>query len=330
MEGKKRKIGSSIIFSHGDSDGICSASIAKNAFYHSDVYFTSPVNLLDKLNSMSEGYDNIIICDIAVDERTHEALFEKINKLCEVSNVYYIDHHPIPYSTWGGEWFYHDENVCTSEIAYQTFEAMLGRDIRRVSIYGAIGDYADNTSRIKEWCRDWDKRALYFQAGTLVQATIFVGRDHNIKRKIVDNLSKDILPSEIPKLLNYAKKASLLEEELRLYVKKNVISMSLVSYVINAKGYMSKSAIYAASYGKTPIGISAEYRDKKDVYDLSLRSRNGIDINIITRKASKFAGGTGGGHPMAAGARIPSNMLEKFLTQLNKLAERYDSFNGVN
>ncbi|WP_341537171.1 hypothetical protein [Methanosarcina barkeri] len=38
-----------LVLTHGDSDGICSGAIAKTAYPDAYVYFTNPVNLLEKL-----------------------------------------------------------------------------------------------------------------------------------------------------------------------------------------------------------------------------------------------------------------------------------------
>jgi nanoRNase/pAp phosphatase (c-di-AMP/oligoRNAs hydrolase) len=56
-----------------------------------------------------------------------------------------------------------------------------------------------------------------------------------------------------------------------------------------------------------------------DVHDISLRRRNGdVDLNTILRRVAPDHGGTGGGHPFAAGARIPEKELEAFLFNLDE------------
>ena len=50
--------------------------------------------------------------------------------------------------------------------------------MRRVAIYGAIGEFSE-TALVKKWERDWDKRTLYFFAGTLVQGVIEAGRNYD-------------------------------------------------------------------------------------------------------------------------------------------------------
>lgn len=57
----------------------------------------------------------------------------------------------------------------------------------------------------------------------------------------------------------------------------------------------------------------------KHVYDISIRRRNGdVDLNIILRRLAPDHGGTGGGHPFAAGARIPEKELGAFLYDLDE------------
>jgi single-stranded-DNA-specific exonuclease len=301
-----------LILTHGDSDGICSGAIAKTAYPDAYVYFTSPVNLLDKL-SLIEDVETLIICDIALDERHCSRLYPLLNEFAEKCNLYYIDHHPLPNNYGKEDWFYHDIEACSSELTYRLFEDRLNRDMRRVAIYGAIGDFCDNTPHVKSWVKDWDKRNLYFQAGTLIQAIFHKGKDYEFKRNLLDPLSKDIIPSNIPDLLEFAREAAINEEKIRLFVKENVRVLRNSAYIVNTNNSISKAAIYAASYGQREVGIAAEYRERKGAYDLSIRSRGDVDVNRLLRSIAPKFGGSGGGHPLAAGARIPENFLDAFL-----------------
>jgi len=310
-----------LILTHGDSDGVCCGAIAKCAYPESDVYFTSPVGVVDDLR-VADDYKNIIICDIAIDERLCSNLYERLGELAENSNMFYIDHHPLPGKCIDVDWLYHDTNVCASELTYKVLEKRLNRDMRRVAIYGAIGDYYNDTPSIKKWTLDWDMRSLYFQAGTLIQALIFAGRDYDFKRKLLYPLSRNIIPSEIHDILHFAQMGSKLEENLRHRIKKQVKTLDNIAYVVDPKGYMSKSAIYAASSGMKDVGLAAEYRHRKHVYDMSLRSRDTADLNMILREVAPKFGGNGGGHASAAGARIPRESFEDFLRELDKAISR--------
>jgi RecJ-like exonuclease len=306
-----------IIFTHGDSDGICSGSIAKSAYPDADVFFTNPVSLSRRLDMATE-YQNIIICDIAVDEHTCGELCHKLAGLSAKKNLVYIDHHPLPEICLDASWFHHSLQTCAAELTYKVFESKLSRDIRRVAIYGAIGDFCDNTPDVKRWTKDWDKRSLFYQAGTLIQAIQYAGRNYDFKRSLLVPLSRDEIPSEIHKVAGYARDASRIEEELKFRVKENVQSLHNLAYILDPDGFLGKSAIYAASYGRRNVGIAAEHRGRKGVYDLSLRSRNGADINRILRKVAPMYGGSGGGHPVAAGARIPEESFEPFIEELDR------------
>lgn len=314
---EKDRTTETFIFTHGDSDGICSGAIAKSAYPNSQVYFTSPVSLLQKLE-LGKGYKRVIICDIAIDERTSTQLLEKLRELSRESELIYIDHHPIPKSGWNEPWLHNDPSACSSELTYKVLAHRLNRDMRRVAIYGAIGDYADDTDSVQEWCADWDKRTLFFEAGALIQAVIYAGREFDFKRVLIEYLSKDRLPSTIPDVLDFAKKCSDLEEQLRLRIKKQVKSLHNIAYVIDPKGYKSKSAIYAASYGQRKVGLSAEYRHKKHSYDMSFRSRSPVDLNLILREIAPKYEGSGGGLAEAAGARIPVTNFKAFLKDIDE------------
>jgi single-stranded-DNA-specific exonuclease len=312
MNGIQVHSSKTLILTHGDSDGICSGAIAKSAFPDAYVYFTSPVNLLDNLNEI-KNIETLIICDIAINEKQCPEIYSRLRKLSKECNLYYIDHHPLPENCSCESWYYHDLSSCSSELTYSLFERRLAQEMSRVAIYGAIGDFCDNTPQVKAWIKDWDKRSLYFQAGTLIQAILHKGRDYDFKRSLLAPLSKDTIPSKIPELLEFAREAALNEEKIRLFVKGHVETLKNCAYIVNPNNSISKAAIYAASYGQKEVGIAAEYRGKKGVYDLSIRSRGKVDINKVLRSLTPQFGGSGGGHPLAAGARIPDDSLKSFL-----------------
>jgi len=309
----------SIIFTHGDCDGICSGAIALCALKDAEIFFTSPVGLFDDLGAVKH-FENVVICDIAMDERFFHELCGRLDALSKRLNLTYIDHHPLPKGI-ERDWLHHDEGACASELTYIFFENLLDKDMRRVAMYGAIGDFCDGTPRVINWLKDWDKRSLYFEAGVIIQGIEEARRDYDFKRQIVRSLSNDAIPSANACLLEKAKTASGYEEDLRLRVKKRVKQMKNIGYVVDIDGYMSKAAIYAAAYGNALVGISAEHRADKRVYDLSIRSRDKVDLNKILRTVAIRHGGSGGGHVHAGGARIPEKRLDEFLHDLDETIE---------
>ncbi|MDD3318098.1 MAG: DHH family phosphoesterase, partial [Methanosarcina sp.] len=61
------------------------------------------------------------------------------------------------------------------------------------------------------------------------------------------------------------------------------------------------------------------------------RSRGEVDVNRLLRSVAPKFGGSGGGHPLAAGARIPEKFLNAFLRTFDKkLGEAKEIMNKRN
>lgn len=304
-----------IIFTHGDSDGICSGALALAANPDAQVYFTSPVSILADLDRANHA-DMIVVCDIAVNLASAAALKKRLDELSTRMGVAYIDHHPLP-TGFSAKWLVHDPGSCGSLLTFKYFIDRLDPDLSRVALYGAIGDYRDDSPMAAEIVGNWDKRSLYYQAGTLSQGIEMGRRDYDYKRSLTQYLSRNVLPSNIQSLAENAIKASQLEDELRLRIEKDVVRMKNISYVVNPNGFISKAAIYAHVYGRTPVGVACEYRAGKDAYDVSVRAVGDYNLHQVVGQAAARYGGTGGGHPQAAGARIPASRLMDFLGALD-------------
>jgi RecJ-like exonuclease len=99
-------------------------------------------------------------------------------------------------------------------------------------------------------------------------------------------------------------------------LKELICSEGNVAYILNFPFSLGKTATYVRGLTNTLIGLAGEQR--KDYLDMSLRSCDErIDLNRILRKIAPKLGGGGGGHPKAAGARIPETNFNQFLTELN-------------
>ena len=80
---------------------------------------------------------------------------------------------------------------------------------------------------------------------------------------------------------------------------------------------------YILNQSKVSLAIS----EHEDDYRISARATDhllseGIDLNSALNISAKAVGGTGGGHPIAAGASIPKAAFEKFLEHLDTQLER--------
>jgi single-stranded-DNA-specific exonuclease len=306
------------ILTHGDSDGICSGALALAANPEARVFFTSPVALAQDLKRVDLG-SSLIVCDIALSSDTLSEVSARMSVLSSKNTVLYVDHHPFPLGFSPGSFparVIHELGPCASELTYRSFKDKLERKMSRVAIYGAIGDYADDTPFIRESLKDWDKRTIYFEAGLLVQGLEGSGRDLRFKHQILRLLSKNLLPSTSGELLEEALTETHEEENLLARIERTVQKTGEVAYVLNIGGSVSKAATYARVVAGASVGIAGETVD--DVVDMSLRTeREGLDLNAILRDVAPRLGGTGGGHPKASGARVPAASFEKFLEVLN-------------
>jgi len=314
-----------VLFVHGDSDGVVSGALAFHyysllgRFDRIEVFFTHPAGLVEDLLGFAKPDDHVFIADIALSELHLDEITRAFKLFASNGGLVYIDHHPEPLgvklSELPGE-IIHDLCCSSSELTYKYFEDKLGFEYSRVALYGAIGDYLDETPWTKKTLCNWDKRSIYFEAGVLSQGLEASRKKYDFKRHIVEHLSMNRLPSSLSELLVRALIEAMNEEELRIWVKDNVRKMNSIGYVIDPPGSLSRAANYARVYSSKPVGLAISRH--KNVYVASLRSLPEIDLNKLLRIITPRYKGTGGGHPQAAGARIPINKLKEFLTELDQ------------
>ncbi len=312
-----------LILSHADTDGICSAALLKKAYPQTKVFFTKPVSLLSDLKEINQK--EIIIADIAINKRDSEEIFNLIKR--KSLDVTWFDHHPLPakLSEIAKTCNFITGDASTSELVFRYFENKLTPESIWLAIYGAIGDYETETDFVKKHILNWDARALYFEASTLVLGIKDKKFDnYNTKRDIVSSLAFGKNPSEISNLVLSAKK--VVKQEFILYelIKNNVQVFGDLAYVTRIPhfGFRGPSALFAATATKKELGLCVFTTEK--YIDITMRSPNRkIPLNLLAEKAAEPIGGSGGGHPTAAGARIPTGSLEKFLEKTNELLQKY-------
>jgi RecJ-like exonuclease len=309
------------IITHGDTDGICSGAIVLSAFKGARVYFSNPAGLAEDLQQVDGDF---VICDIAIPQHSLGEVVRQLRRIEAAGHGgTYIDHHPLPKGFVEAEFpakLVHSVSSCVAEQTYTRFEKSLGRDMSRVAIYGAIGDYLDNTYDILRLLAGWDKRHLYLEAGLLIMYIDSIGRNHDLKRRLVQFLSANHLPSSDEVLVQKAIAEALKDEWMRTKVKELAKLEGAVAYLLDADWSLSKGAIYARAETDAQVGIGAETR--KGFVEMSLRTPSDvIDLNRIVSEITPALGGSGGGHPKAAGARVPLEKWQQFLSDLNGAIE---------
>ncbi|ABL88558.1 phosphoesterase, DHHA1 [Pyrobaculum islandicum DSM 4184] len=303
------------VFAHGDADGVCSAAVVVAAlageYDEVEVYFTHPVDLLEDFREFARG--DVYIVDVAIDEKAAEEAGRVFAGYG--GRVVYVDHHPLSADLPRVE-VVHEVGSSASELAYRLLGGRLPKSYSRVALYGAISDYMDHTPWVREALEAWDRRIIYFEAGVLMQGLERARRDHDFKREVVRHLAKNLPPSAMARLMKMAEEQARVNEELVWWVEKNVSLRGSVALVVNPPGPLGLAANLARGLTGAEVGVAAEARG--DMYIVSLRSR-GLDLNAFLRDFARRYGVSGGGHPNAAGARIPRDLLPVLVEELSRL-----------
>jgi RecJ-like exonuclease len=310
------------ILSHGDTDGICSAALAKARFPEAEVWFSRPIRLLRDLNEIEPG-TAVFISDIAISETHKEDVFKRMRELAQRDEVLYIDHHPLPPDTLKRDvpatQFAHEIGASASEITFRLFRSDINPDLDRVALCGAIADYCEETEFVRDGLNKYDRRTIYMEAGLLAQALGEALGDYSYKREVVHRLAEGVPPTEISGIVDMALKATKREWEIWRYVKEHVKREGNLAVVYDLpSGSLGKAALYALGVTGADVGICTR-RNGEDV-DVSMRRRAGVrvDLNEMLRHITARIGGSGGGHEGAAGASIPAELFDTFLETVSK------------
>jgi len=312
----------SVVLSHGDVDGITSGAISLLKFPGASFFFSRPSQIHNDLYRTAKDPPDIVsISDIAVNRMRFDHILRALDRFPKTTQVLWTDHHPIG-KTQKKELesrvdLFHEIGPSAAELVYRRFEENLPEHALRLALYGAIGDYCDNTEFSKTQFENYDKRTLYLEAGFLVQCL----QEIDYKNESVDlvrELTLGVAPSAMNHIVELALKATRIENEVFRYIRENARKLGRVGYILDMpiRGYRGKSAKFAAFLTDSNIGISAKTDD--DEVDMSIRRRAlNVDLNKALNKIlPTFNDAHGGGHPAAAGATMHRNEFPKFIQQL--------------
>jgi RecJ-like exonuclease len=319
----------SVVLTHGDLDGITSGAIALLVFPGSDFYFTRPSQVHQDLYRVAKDKPDIVhVSDIAINSKKFSEVLRALDRFPESTEIHWTDHHPMTTKERRELEkrvdLVHDTGPCAAELVYRKFEGPLPEHALRLALYGAIGDYCDDTPFAQTHFDDVDKRTLYLEAGLLVQALQEI--DYRKESKdLVHQLAMGIKPSSMDDIVSLALKATRIEHEVFRYVQQNARKLGPVGYVLDMpiNGYRGKSAKFSAYVTDSKVGISARSSDEE--VDMSIRRRGTkVDLNKTLNTILKdIEGSSGGGHPAAAGASLDRNDFPRFLQLLADHVDKY-------
>ncbi len=317
------------VLTHGDLDGITSGAIAILVFPGSDFYFTRPAQVHQDLYRVAKDKPDIVhVSDIAINSKKFSEVIRALDSFPESTEIHWTDHHPMTpkerRELGKRVELFHEVGPCAAELVYRKFALSLPEHALRLALYGAIGDYCDETPFAKTHFDDVDKRTLYLEAGLLVQALQEIDYQKESK-DLVHQLALGIKPSSMDDIVSLALKATRIEHEVFRYVQQKAQKLGPVGYVLDMpiNGYRGKSAKFSAYVTDSKVGISA--RSSDDEVDMSIRRRRtDVDLNKTLNFILKdMEGSSGGGHPAAAGASLDRNDFPRFLQMLAEHVDKY-------
>jgi RecJ-like exonuclease len=306
-----------------DVDGLGSAALVAAAT-GADVLLSDYDELLDNLARVPPGTERFVLCDLGADSANLAGFLKGLKKIAEGAEVTYIDHHFMTPATKRrlkriGVRLVHDENECSSMLAYLAFKDSLPERAHLVALCGAVTDYTDDSPAARKLMEQADRQFVLLEATMLAYALSRKGGQDGFPEMVVSELSKMKHPHEILGVPRLALDQLVEVARLGENVKERGTKMGRIAYVItdqHSTGNVAKLLIGAFN---VPLGVAL--REKQPGwYEVSLRSTSACRVHLgrtIDRIASRL-GGNGGGHRKAAGCRVPVSKVDTMLSELSK------------
>lgn len=305
-----------------DVDGIGAAALVVAAT-GAEFRLTDYGQVLEDLASVPQDVDRFVLCDIGTDAATRGDFVKHLAALAKRAKVTYIDHHFLDdegrkQMEAAGVELVHDVAECASMLAYSTFRDSLPEGARYVALYGAVTDYMDDSPRGKKMMEKTDRQFVLAEATLLAFAVAMHGDEKGYPESLVRELAVMKQPHQIRGVVEAAvdqlERVAVLSKEVGKTGKK----LTRVAYMEtkeHSTGNVAKLLIGA--FG-TPAGVS--YKEKEKGWcEVSLRGTSECRVHLgkaIGAIASGL-GGSGGGHALAAGCRVPAGKVEQMLRELD-------------
>jgi len=314
----------SIVLSHRkDADGICSAALIRS-FSGAKVHLADYGEMVATISKIEPASD-IYICDLGLNRTIFDAFESDLQRLLKTGKVHYVDHHPINEDFADrlrsiGVDLYHSTEESAAMLVYKKYQEKLSGNAKILACCGAITDYLDERPLAKKLISTFDRQFLLYEATVLSFAVAIIGRQgvSGVPRliEIVHALSKGKLPHQIEGASAFAKEfasqSALLIEKVRLEGTK----MKNFAYFRTSESATGNIANFLIGAFDVPVGIAFRSEDP-GFLEVSARGSEefGGDLGRIIGGIATSMGTSGGGHPRAAGARIPEDQFQNFLRE---------------
>lgn len=310
------------IISHAeDVDGISSAAIALVANPGATFKLADYSTFIRSLSKVPPGTTNLIICDLGASS-VFQDLIMKLRDLKKLMSITYVDHHPlkpdqIALLKYIGVKVIHDAAESASVLAYFTFKPA-GTASYYLPIYGAVTDYMDNGPKAS-YLIDRVHRHFALLEATLLSSAIAQGRTMQYRRYIAQELARGKYPHEITTVVRNATTTLRRDIKLNRYVEQHTRIMGNVGSIAMPGGNNIPAAAKMV-LGRPGViaGIAYEQKRRGSTV-MSLRGVSSCPIHLgdFIGEMTQRVGGKGGGHRLAAGAKLPAKAVQTVITKLS-------------
>lgn len=306
-----------------DVDGLGAAAIVVAAT-GAHVLLSDYDDLLDNLVRVPPGTEKFVLCDLGADNANLAGFLKGVKKIAVSADVIYIDHHFMTPATKRrlkriGVKLVHDEDECSSVLAYLTFKDSLPERARLIALCGAVTDYMDDSPAARKLMEHADRQFVLLEATMLAYALSRKGGQDGFPETVVSELSKMKHPHEITGVPRLAVDQLVEVTKLGEHVKEHGTKMGRLAYMITDQHSTGNVAKLLIGAFEVPVGVALKEK-QSGWYEVSLRSTSACRVHLgrtIDRIASRL-GGNGGGHKKAAGCRVPISKVDTMLSELSK------------
>ncbi len=307
-----------------DVDGIGAAALVVAA-RGAEFKLTGYNSVLEDLDLVPEGINEFFLCDIGTDRSRTAVFVKKLGGLAKRCKVTYVDHHYLDENSkrklrGAGVRLIHDVRECASMLTYRTLRNELPEEAGNIALYGAVTDYMDTSPMAKKMMEKSERHSILLEATLLSSSMAMMGDDMNYPRLLVEELSKMKQPHEIDDVAIHAidqmKQTIVVARE----VKRRGKMMDRIAYIETdeqATGNVAKLLLGAFD---APVGVAFREKDEKGWYEVSFRGTSECRVHLgrVVGKLVGRYGGSGGGHKLSAGCRIPKKRLLQLLRVLDE------------
>jgi len=262
--------------------------------------------VLEELERVPAGVDSLVLCDIGVDQSRLAQFVDKLGDLARKCEVMYIDHHYLSAEsekrlTKARVKLVHDVEECASMLTYQTFRKELPEEAKKM-------------------IEKEDRLFILLEATLLSNSVAERGDDMEYVRLVAEELSRMKQPHEIDEVPRLAVEQLRRTVGLAREVKRGGKKMGMLAYMRTDQHATGSIAKLLIGTFDVPVGVAFREKSEPGWYEVSFRGTSDCEVHlgrVVGRLAERY-GGSGGGHKLAAGCRIPRGKIVSLLKELNR------------